>query len=86
MPWDNPKRALRSGPTRARARKATLRRETLPARAPLWHRQLEERTRRLPYEHVVSQQGLRAGELVPSLDAMGLLSKRQRVEAQIILE
>ena len=69
-----------------RPREATLRRETLPACASLWHRQLEERTRRLPYEQVVSQQGLRAGELVSSFHTMGLLSKRQRAETQTILE
>ena len=69
-----------------RSREAALRRETLPARALLWHRQFEERAWRLRYAQVVSQQGVRLGELVSAIDAMGVLSKRQRVEEQIVLE
>ena len=38
------------------------------------------------YAQVVPQQGVRLGELVSAIDAMGVLSKRQRAEEQIILE
>ena len=69
-----------------RSCEAALRRETLPARALLWYRQFEERAWRLRYAQVVSQQGVRLGELVSSIDAMGVLSKRQRAEEQIVLE
>ena len=69
-----------------RSCEAALRRETLPARALLWYRQFEERAWRLRYAQVVSQQGVRLGELVSSIDAMGILSKRQRAEEQIVLE
>ena len=68
-----------------RSCEAALRRETLPARALLWYRQFEERAWRLRYAQVVSQQGVRLGELVPSIDAMGVLSKRQRVEEPFVL-
>ena len=66
-----------------RVHEATLRRETFPACALLWQRQFEERAWRLRYAQVVSQQGVRLGELVSAIDAMGVLSKRQRAEAHV---
>ena len=69
-----------------RAREAALRCEAVPARAPLWHRQFEERTWRLRYAQDVSQSGVLIGELVSAIHAMGVLSKRQRVEEPFVLE
>ena len=85
VPKGNPKRSRVAGYL-VRAHEATLRRETFPARALLWQRQFEERTWRLRYAQIVSQQGVRLGELVSAIDAMGVLSKRQRVEEQTVLE
>ena len=85
VPRGNPKCARVAGYL-VRAHEATLRRETVPACALLRHRQFEERARRLRYAQIVSQQSVRLGELVSAIDAMGVLSKRQRVEEQIVLE